>query len=88
MRSQERRHSSPQLSSQPVADQRPCLVNPVKRNEAAEAWALGLAQQHFIQRLEPGAQIVEFVPLADFVDFVLDGAGIGGAALGDSFSVI
>ena len=37
----------------------------IERREAAEARALALAEQDFIQRLEPFAQILELMLLAD-----------------------
>ncbi len=54
---------------QPFGDQRPRLIDPIERDERAKTRPLALAEQHFVDRLEPVAQVVrEPVRLADFVD--------------------
>src|ERR1044071_789567 len=63
--------------SERLADQRRGLLAPVERDEGAEARPLVLAQQHFIERLEPGAQLRERMALADLVDLGLQGLRIG-----------
>ena len=55
------------------------LVDAVQRDEAAEARAFLLAEQHLIEAAEPGAQFGKRMALADLVDDGLDRFGIGAA---------
>ena len=48
------------------------LVHAVERDEGPQARPLFLAQQDLVERLEPGPQVGEGIPLAHFVDFGLD----------------
>ena len=57
-------------------DQRDRLGDAVDRDEAAEARPLGLAEQHLVERAEPGAQRLEAVLVADGVDEVLQRLGV------------
>ena len=56
------------LAGEGPADQHGRLAHAVERRERAEARSLALAEQDFVERAEPVAQIVERVRLADGVD--------------------
>ena len=53
-------------------DQSAAVVDPVKRDEAAHARSLAGSEQGFVQRLEPAAQALERVALADLEHLRLD----------------
>ena len=65
------------FARQRLGDQLPAVLDPVEGDEAAHARALAGAEQGFVLRLEPVAQDLERVRLADFVDLGLDGLGVG-----------
>src|SRR5688500_5144747 len=60
-----------------LADQLRRLLAPIERDEGTKARPLVLAQQHFVERLEPRAQLRERMALADLIDLGLQGFGIG-----------
>src|SRR3546814_16588112 len=60
---------------QRLVDQRHRLGDAVERHERAEARPLRLAEQHLVQCLEPIAQVLEGVALADLIDLGLDEIG-------------
>src|SRR5436853_4603423 len=66
-----RKSSAHKLPPDGALDQRARIRHAVKLDEAAEAWALGLAEQYLVERREPGAQRLEGMHLADGVDDVL-----------------
>src|SRR5512144_2281637 len=61
-----------ELALKRLGDERAGLRDTVKLDEGAEAWALRLAEQDFVERGEPAAQRLEAVPLADRIDLGLD----------------
>ena len=60
------------LALQHRVDQREAFFQSVERHEGAHARALFLAQQDLVERLEPVAQVLVAVVLADGIDLVLD----------------
>src|ERR1700753_3615668 len=61
-----------QLARQAFADQRAGFADAEDRCKRTEARAAFLAEEHFVERLEPIAQRLEAVLLADSKHFVLD----------------
>src|SRR5581483_3916822 len=61
-----------ELAPKRLGDQRACLGDAVKLDEGAEARALRLAEQNFVERREPVAQRLEAVLLADRIDLGLN----------------
>ena len=53
------------LPRQRLVDQAGGVPGTIKRRETAKARPLALAEQHFVQRLEPFAQVLEAMVLAD-----------------------
>ena len=65
------------LAGERAADQGRALAQAVEAEERAHARALFLAEQDLVERLEPGAQVGEVVPLADLVNPGLYRLGVG-----------
>ena len=53
------------------------FLQPVKGDERPHPGPLGLAEKNLVERPEPGLQVGEGVALADFINFRLDGFGVG-----------
>ena len=71
-----------ELAREAGVDQGDRLGDAVERDEAAEARALLLAEEHLVDRGEPVAERLEAVVVADGEDEVLQRLGIGGAVPG------
>ena len=65
------------LARESFLDQFDRLIDAVKSDERTHARPLGLAQQDFIERLEPVTQVFKAVAFADFVNFRLQVFGLG-----------
>jgi hypothetical protein len=74
-----RNASGDEFAGEGVADHGGGGAGAVEGGERAEARALFLAEQHLVERLEPIAQWLEGVLLADLVDDVLDQRAFSGA---------
>ena len=70
-----------QFPRQPAVDQRHRFLDPVDRDETAEARPLAGPQQHLVDRLEPVAQRLEAVRVADREDDGLQGLGVAAAVM-------
>src|SRR5262245_7984140 len=66
-----------QLALQRLGDQGAGVVDTKQLDEATEAWALRLSEQHLVKGREPRPQRLEAVRLADFIDQILQILGAG-----------